>query len=302
MDAQDLEQLRRYLFAIAYRMLGSASDAEDIVQEAYLRWQGADQATVRAPRAYLSAVVTRLCLDELKSARVTREAYHGPWLPEPVPSAELLLLDDRELTPQERVERQEDVSLAFLTLLERLTPEERAAYVLREAFDYDHAEIADVLGKSVPAVRQLAHRARQRVGASQTRFQASLEEQRKLTERFLAAAWQGDLRGLTELLAADVVSWSDGGAETLAARRAILGSDAVARRMIGLALKVYADVATTYEPLNGGMGVLFWRGEQLLNATVATVADGRIQAVHSVLNPHKLAYLRARVRPPTSPQ
>jgi RNA polymerase sigma-70 factor (ECF subfamily) len=298
MNAQDLEQLRRYLFAIAYRMLGSASDAEDIVQDAYLRWQGADQATVRSPKAYLSAVVTRLCLDELKSARVTRETYHGPWLPEPVPSGAVAL--DRELTPQERVERRDDVSLAFLLLLERLTPEERAAYVLREAFDYDHAAIADVLGKSVPAVRQLAHRARQRVGASQKRFQASLEEQHELTERFLAAAWRGDLRGLTDLLAADVVSWSDGGAETLAARRPILGSDAVARRMIGLALKVYADVATTYEPLNGGMGVLLWRGEQLLNATVATVADGRIQAVHSVLNPHKLAYLRQHVSPPSA--
>jgi RNA polymerase sigma-70 factor (ECF subfamily) len=297
MDAQDLEQLRRYLFAIAYRMLGSASDAEDVVQEAYLRWQSADQASIRSPKAYLSAVVTRLCLDELKSARVTRETYHGPWLPEPVPSAAIEL--DQELTPQERVERRDDVSLAFLLLLERLTPEERAAYVLREAFNYDYAEIADVLGKSVPAVRQLAHRARQRVGAPQARFQASLEEQRQLTERFLAAAWQGDLRGLTELLAADIISWSDGGAEKRAARRAIRGSEAVARALIGLTHKLYADAAVTFEELNGELGILLWRGAELLNATVVTVLDGRVQALHTVLNPHKLAYLRQRVNPPS---
>jgi RNA polymerase sigma-70 factor (ECF subfamily) len=289
MDAREFEGLRRYLFSIAYRMLGSASDAEDIVQDAWLRYRAADDGTIRAPKSYLSAVVTRLCLDHLKAARATRETYHGPWLPEPVPTADL------EPTPQERVERGEDVSLAFLVLLERLTPEERAAYVLREAFDYRYDEIAAIIGKSVPATRQVAHRARERVTSAAPRFEADRDAQRRLTERFLAAARGGDMQALTTVLAADVVLVADGGVEALAARRPIRGRDNVLRLFESGMRTLYADVDVTLEDLNDTVAVVFWRGGMPVLVTTATIAAGRIQAFHAIVNPTKLAYVARRL-------
>lgn len=293
MDADEFESLRPYLFAIAYRMLGSASEAEDVVQDAYLRAQDAPTPDIRSPKAYLATIVTRLCLDQLKSARATRETYLGPWLPEPVPTADLLP------APVQAAERREEISLAFLVLLERLTPEERAAYVLREAFEYPYDEIAAVLGKSAAATRQLAHRARQHVAADRPRFTAAADEQRRLTESFLAAARRGDLHALTDALAADVVLWADGGAKARAARRPIHGRAAIANWLVGVIPSLPADTRTTYEAINGEIAVLLWLGDELNSATILETRDGRVQAVRSILNPDKLAYLRRRVASPT---
>jgi RNA polymerase sigma-70 factor (TIGR02957 family) len=291
-EARRFEALRPYLFAIAYRLLGSASEAEDVVQDAYLRVHETPAVDVASPKAYLAAVVTRLCLDRLKSARTTRETYLGPWLPEPVPTADL------EPSPAEVAERREEISLAFLVLLERLSPEERAAYVLHEAFDEPYDEIAAVLGKSVPATRQLAHRARARIADDRPRFSASPEEQRRLTERFLAAARDGDLRALTDVLAADVTLWADGGPKARAARRPIVGSDAVARWLVGIVAKAPVESRVDFAAINGGVAALHWVGGELTSATTIDVLDGRIQAIRAVVNPDKLAYLARRLAPP----
>jgi len=295
MDAQVLEDLRRYLFCIAYRMLGSASDAEDVVQEAYLRFQLAPDLDVRSPKAYLATIVTRLCLDQLKSARITRETYLGPWLPEPVLTADL------DPTPEERVERADDVSFAFLLLLEELSPEERVTYVLREAFDFPYDEIAATLGKSVGATRQLAHRARERVASGDRRYEAEPLAQRRLAERFLAAARQGDMRVLMDALAGDVVAWADGGAEAHAARRPICNADRVARLMIGFFNKIFADTSVTLASLNGGFGLLYWRDNRLVNVTLIADDGCRVRALYSVPNPSKLDYLRKRLTAPAPP-
>jgi RNA polymerase sigma-70 factor (ECF subfamily) len=293
--AEEFAALRPYLFAVAYRLLGSASDAEDIVQDAYLRLRGAPSAEVASPKAYLAAIVTRLCLDHLKSARVARETYLGPWLPEPAPTADIAP------SPADAAERREEISLAFLTLLERLTAEERAAYVLHEAFEKPYDEIATMIGKSVAATRQLAHRARVRLADGRPRFTASLEAQRRLTESFLAATRRGDLQALTAALAEDVTVWNDGGAETLAARRPIHGRDVVARFLIGVTAKIWTGTRVSFAGFNGGIGVLLWDGDELKNATMLDGVAGRVQAIRSVSNPTKLAYLARRCDPPTAP-
>ncbi len=284
------EALRPYLFAVAYRMLGSATDAEDVVQDAYLRYHAAPRDDVRSPKAFLTTLVTRLCLDRLKSARAQREQYVGPWLPEPVPTA------DADPGPLTAVERREAVSLAFLVLLERLAPEERAAYVLREAFDYGYDEIAGVLGKTPAASRQLVHRARERVATGRPRFAASPDEQRLLTERFLAASERGDLASLTAVLASDVVSWSDGGAKAKAARLPIPGRERVARFLAGLLRQAPAR-GIRAEPieLNGGAALLLWTGDALHGVLALDGRDGLIEELRFIINPDKLAYLRRRL-------
>jgi RNA polymerase sigma-70 factor (ECF subfamily) len=292
-DADEFESLRPYLFSIAYRLLGSASEAEDVLQDAYLRLRSATADDIASPKAYLGTVVTRLSLDRLKSARLARTSYHGPWLPEPVPTVDLAP------TPDEAAERREEISLAFLVLLERLTPEERAAYVLREAFGEPYDQIAAMLGKSVAAVRQLAHRARDRIADGRPRFAASRAEQERLTARFLAAAREGDFRALTDALASDVTLWSDGGDKALAARRPIVGRDAVARWLAGILAKLPADGRFSVEQINGGLGVLTWLGSALVSATMLDVAAGRVRGIRVVVNPDKLDYLARRVAVPT---
>jgi RNA polymerase sigma-70 factor (ECF subfamily) len=289
-DPETFEALRPYLFAIAYRMLGSASDAEDAIQEAYVRLASRPAKDLRSPKAYLSTVVTRLCLDQLAATRVDRQAYRGPWLPEPVPTEDLMP------GPEGAMERREEISLACLVLLEHLTPEERAIYVLREAFDYPFREIAQMLDKSVPATRQLAHWARARL-AGRPRFVASPQDQRRLAERFLAATRRGDLPALTTLLADDVTGWADGGAKTRAARRPIRGHDAVARWLVGVHRILYADARATFAKVNGGVGALLWVDAELVTVTVLDVDAERVQTVRSVSNPDKLAYLHRRLSP-----
>lgn len=287
----EFEAFRPYLFSIAYRLLGSASEAEDIVQDAYLRALAKANAEIDSPKAYLSTIVTHLCLDALKSARATRESYLGPWLPEPV-------LAQNVISPAESAEQADDISLAFLLLLERLSPEERVAYVLREAFDESYDRIAAIIGKSVAATRQMAHRARERVHEQRPRFAVSRAEHERATNRFLTAAREGDLQTLIAGLMPDVVLLTDGGGVVTAAQRPIVGADAVARGASGAIAKLPLDTRFVFADINGQPGVLQWLGQDLISAGVFEMAGDRIQTIMIVVNPDKLRYLARFVTPP----
>jgi RNA polymerase sigma-70 factor (ECF subfamily) len=275
-------QHRQALFALAYRMLGSAMDADDILQEAYLRWRQAAQGQIAAPRAYLITIVTRLCIDELRSARARREAYVGPWLPEP-------LVHGSAEDPAEDVERAETLSFAFLLLLERLTPLERAVLLLHDVFEYTYSEIAPMVGASAAHCRQLGHRARERTMAEQGRFVVTREQVDRAARRFVRAYSEGDLQGLLELFATDIALWSDGGGKVVAARKRILGADRVARFLAGIRRK--ASHCLTFQPalINGQPGLLGYLDGQLKRTySFAVGLDGRIHAIYCVQNPDKL--------------
>jgi RNA polymerase sigma-70 factor (TIGR02957 family) len=276
---QEFETRRGRMFGLAYRLLGSAAEAEDAVQDAFLRW---DRATaIEHPDAWLSKVVTNLCLNRLTAARATRERYVGPWLPEPVPT--------ETLGPLETAEQRDSVSLALLTLLERLTPAERAVFVLREAFGYAHGEVAQVMELSEANCRQLYRRATQHLAEHRTRFQPSREQRERLAARFLAAAQDGDLRALEELLAEDVTSWADSGGTQSTARRPIVGRDKVARYFAGAWRKVTEGVTFTFTEVNGQTGFVAAVSGTVL-AVVALDFDGeRIADVRIVANPAKLS-------------
>ncbi|MFE9424600.1 RNA polymerase sigma-70 factor [Kitasatospora sp. NPDC006697] len=278
---------RRLLFGTAYRMLGSVADAEDILQDAWLKWAEADRSQVRNPRAYLVRTVTNLALNRLASAQVRREAYVGPWLPEP-----LLTAPD---TAAERAELDESVSLAMLVVLETLSPLERAVFVLREVFGYSNAELAQTLEKSEAAVRQLAHRAKAHVQERQPRYETDPGERRAVTERFLAACATGEASRVMELLAPGVVSWSDGGGVVRAALRPVRGADKVARWALGvLAKPEMAGATAEFAWVNGEEALLFRTAEGSVLAAVAyAVRDGLIQEMWTQLNPAKLSGLAA---------
>ena len=284
-SAAGFEQHRGRLFGLAYRMLGSAADAEDVVQDAFLRWNGADRTAIDSPSAWLTTVVSRLCLNLLAAARVRREQHVGPWLPEPV------LTEDGTLGPQERAEQRESVSLAMLTVLERLTPTERAVFVLREAFDYSHRDTAEILELSEAACRQLHSRARRRVQEEGARFAADSAHQRELVERFLVAASTGDLAGLQELLTEDVTSWADGGGRAPTARRPVVGRDRVARYLVGALARFAAGADVAVAEVNGHLAVLGWLRGVLAGVLAPEVAGGQIQALRIVADPEKLRYL-----------
>lgn len=278
------ETNRRLLFAAAYRMLGSVADAEDIVQDAWLAWHRADQAAVENPRAYLVRTVTNLSLNRLKSAQVVREAYVGPWLPEP-------LLTSPDIA--EEAELADTVSMAVLVVLETLTPTERAVFVLREVFGYSHAEIAEVVGKTEAAVRQSAHRAREHVQARRPRFTTGAAEQREIAEKFRAACAGGDLGAMLGLLAPDVVSWSDGGGVVTAARRPLHGPDHVARWLFGVLAKPEVQGVEIHPAeINGEPALLLVYGGVNAGALTFEAADGRITALRLAINPEKLRGLR----------
>ncbi|WP_282698250.1 RNA polymerase sigma-70 factor [Streptomyces sp. CC208A] len=292
--AREFTTHRGRLFGLAYRMLGSAEEAEDVVQDAYLRWSGAERAAITYPGAWLAKVVTHLCLNRLTSARVRRERYVGPWLPEPV-LTDGGLLGEGGAGPLEAAELRDDVSTALLLLLERLTPAERAVYVLREAFGYPHREIAGVLDLGEANCRQLYGRAARRVAASDgggARFEApSPERRRELVESFVAAAREGDLASLEEVLAADVVWCSDGGGRVSAAVRPVQGRDRVLRFLLGVARKVEEGTRLTAAEVNGAPGFVMHVGRRVTGvATVEAGADGRIAEVRIVMNPEKLGY------------
>jgi RNA polymerase sigma-70 factor (TIGR02957 family) len=280
MNEDPFARHRNLLFTVAYEMLGSASDAEDVVQETWLRWAGADQAAVRDPRAYLVRIVTRQALNRLRSQARRREEYVGEWLPEPLLTSPDIAAD---------VELAESVSMAMLTVLETLSPAERAVFVLREVFETSYEEIAEAVGKSPAAVRQIAHRARDHVAARRPRMPVGTSEQQEAVERFLAAVRHGDLQGLLDVLAPDVVLVADGGGLVAAARRPIDGAERVAAFLIGAARSV--DFVTQAVWLNGSPAVRIDIGGELDTAVSLAVEDGRISRIYAVRNPRKLAGL-----------
>lgn len=282
------EAHRAHLFGVAYRMLGSVMEAEDAVQDAWLRWQAAPRDDVANPRAWLVTTVTRLCLDALTSARARRETYTGPWLPEP-----LLTAREPSSSPSERIEHAESISFAFLLLLERLGPVERAVFLLHDVFDYGYGEIAAMVGKSEAACRQVLHRARERVAEPRRRFSASYDERLRLTRRFIEASGHGDMAGLIAILAPDAALSSDGGGVVAAARNVIRGAEKVARLSLALPRKVPRE-RVQYVEVNGAPAVLLFARGRLDTVMVMDVDDGRITDLHSIRNPEKLhALVRA---------
>lgn len=285
----EFEAHRSRLFGLAYRLLGSATEAEDTVQEAYLRWAGAAHAEIISVPAWLTTVVTNLCLTHLTSARARREHYVGPWLPEPV------LTGDGALGPLETAEQRESVSLALLVLLERLGPAERAVFVLREAFDYDHRAVAAAIGLTETNCRQLHRRARQRLGDGDART-APVDPTlwRGFVKRFLAAAHGGDIAGLEQLLTADVTAIADGGGKVTAARRPVLGRANVARYVVGGMANVGADFDITLAEVNGQPAILGWQGTRLAGTLVLELDGEQISAMRIVANPDKLRFAAAQ--------
>jgi len=284
-----LDELRPVAFAIAYRMLGSVSAAEDVIQEALLRvhqaLDGGEQ--IASPRAYTATVTTRLAINELRSARARRERYVGEWLPEPI------ITDGRD-DPARHAETADSLSLAMLVLLESLSPEQRAVLLLHDVFDYGFAEIAAVVGKSEANVRQLASRARRHVEQGRPRFQTTREQRDELSARFFAAAEQGDLAGLEALLAHDVKLTGDGGGKAPALARSLYGRTRVARMVINWLGPGERLPGVSLRPveINGGPGALVFDAQQLLIGVMALdVADGRITSISSIGNPDKLAHL-----------
>ncbi len=281
-DAATFEEWRPLLFGIAYRMLGSAADAEDVVQDASIRWLRRRDRDVQSVRAYLVTIVTRLCLDQLGSARATRVSYAGPWLPEPV------VVDEAEAA-----EQADSLSLAFLVLLEELTPLERAAYLLHDVFGYSFEEVGRSLGRTPAASRQLGARARRRIEARSQRFDADLHQGRALTDRFLVACATGDLSGLLSMLAEDVVVWTDGGGKVRAAMRPVVGPYRSSRFLLHVAKKQQGLPRAAV--LNGQPATVFVDGDTVVAALVLDIMDGVIVGVRAVTNPDKLARLSARL-------
>jgi RNA polymerase sigma-70 factor, ECF subfamily len=285
---------RPLLFGVAYRMLGSASDAEDVVQDAWLRYAGARPAELRSPKAYLTTIVTRLCLDRLKSARAVREEYVGPWLPEPV-------VTDDARQPDQSAALAESVTLAFMVLLETLSPEERAVFLLREVFDYEYGEIATMLDTTPANCRQLFHRARGRIADRRPRFRDTVEAKRSLAGRFARALRDGDAETMTSVLAEDVGFWSDGGGKVAAARRPVLGRDSVVNVLMGIrrtapATGVRMDtVALDIVDVNGEPALLLRVEGRLDSVYALTFADDAIGAIHIVRNPDKLRFLERQL-------
>ncbi|MEU7048853.1 RNA polymerase sigma-70 factor [Streptomyces lavenduligriseus] len=282
---EEFEELRPLLFSIAYRILGSVGEAEDAVQETWLRFT-ASPARPRSAKAFLSATVTRLSIDVLRSARVRREAYVGPWFPEP-------LLADPYQDPERSAELADSVSMAALLLLERLSPLERAVFVLREVFDFGFPEIAEAVDRSEAACRQLLVRARRHMTEGRPRFEADRTEREELASRFFDALREGDVIGLRDLLAADVSMAGDGGGKAPQLARSVLGADNVAR-LLASVFPQLAGIGVTCEPhqVNGQPGAVFRDPEgRVLNAVALDVLDGRIQAIRIVVNPDKLGHL-----------
>jgi RNA polymerase sigma-70 factor (ECF subfamily) len=287
--AEAYVDLRPLLFSIAYRMLSSVSEAEDVVQEAFVRYQRAldEQTAVESPKAYLSAVVTRLAIDQLKSARTRRETYVGEWLPEP------LVTDEGAGDPAAQAETADSLSMSFLLLLERLTPVERAVFLLHDVFDYDFAEVSGIVGRTAATCRQHAVGARRFLADNRPRFDVSQAERDELVAGFLAAATRGDVDGLIARLAEDVVVHGDGGGKVPQWARPIEGADKVARMFAGLAIQM-GRLGATAEPhrINGQPGVVF-RGPHggVFSVMSFEVVDGRVATIRSIVNPDKLAHL-----------
>jgi len=284
----DFETYRSLLFGIAYRMLGSVSDAEDILQDAYLRYAGTPVETIRSPRAFLSTIVTRLCLNHLSSARASRETYIGPWLPEP-------LLTDRYASPDsaDHFDDPDSISMAFLVLLESLTPVARAVFLLREVFDYDYAEIAQMVDRSEDACRQIFSRARKEIAGRQKHFTPAPEAHRRLLAGFVQAVGAGDLKGLTDLLTEDVALWTDGGGKARgAATRALHGRERVAAFLIASPRFIAPqDISFDMPNVNGEPAIVMREHGRAVLVMTFEIDAGRIQRLRFIANPDKLQRL-----------
>ncbi|MBN9389606.1 MAG: RNA polymerase sigma-70 factor [Chloroflexi bacterium] len=285
---ESFETYRTYLFGIAYRMLGSVMDAEDMVQETFLRYQTARPQEIHSLKAYLTTILTRLCIDQLSLARRKREVYVGPWLPEPILTAGLS--EPEGGNPEKKVEMEESISLAFLVLLEQLQPFERAVFLLREVFDYEFAEIAAMLGKSEAACRKSFSRAKPHLREHRPRFKASRQAQQQLLQGYVRAVETGELAALMDLLSEDVVLWTDAGGKTVtAAYRPVKGKDAVARFSLGTKRfwpsRYHAELAE----VNGQPAMLLFSGDILFAVLTVDVTADRIQTIRVMANPEKLA-------------
>jgi RNA polymerase sigma-70 factor (ECF subfamily) len=296
-DVSVIEAHRPFLFALAYRMLGNAGDAEDVLQDVFLRVLAAPRTDVHSPRAYLSTIVTRLCLDRLKSAQAVREHYTGPWLPEPV------LTEAAADNPQDIAELHESISLAFLLLLESLTPQERAVLLLRDVFGYEFDEIAAILQLRPANCRQVLHRARERIANRRPRFQVATAQHHALVTRFLAATEQGDVAALTHMLTKDVTLWVDGGGKVPAPRKPVVGGATVAGALLWFARRIAEAAQDTGKTLHAGFAhvnaqpaALVWTGE-MLDSVIAFEIDGdKITALRLIRNPEKLRFVASQVR------
>jgi RNA polymerase sigma-70 factor (ECF subfamily) len=298
MTQVDLFQANRpRLFAVAYRMLGSANDAEDVVQDAWLRYSRAQPADLRSAQAYLTTIVTRLCLDRLKSARATREEYVGPWLPEPV-----LTSDRRDREPEQSLALAESLTLAFMVLLETLSPEERAVFLLREVFEHEYTEIATMLETTPANCRQLFYRAKGHIADKRPRFRDPGDEggKQRLARRFASALRDGDGEELTSMLAEDVGFWSDGGGKVLAARRPVFGRDSVVRLLLGIRRTAPADIPLETVTLdivevNSEPAMVLCVAGRLDSVYAFAIVDDAIAALHIVRNPDKLQFLERQL-------
>ena len=289
LEPQDrVETFQRYrglLFSIAYRMLGSVSDSEDIVQETFIRWQQSSDEEIRSPRAFLVTIISRLCINQLQTARVRREEYVGQWLPEP-------LLTGPGSDPSESARVGESLSMAFLVLLERLTPTERAVFLLHEVFDYEYTEIAQTLGQNEANCRQILRRARQHVAEIRPRFDASPQQREQLLYQFLDATSHGDLNGLVALLSKEVVLHSDSGGKSAAVPNLVHGPSNVARAILGgLKKLVPKNLVTRMAQINGQPGVVSYLNGRPYSVVTIDAVDGLVQSIFIVTNPEKLARL-----------
>jgi RNA polymerase sigma-70 factor, ECF subfamily len=284
----DFNLHRPLLFSIAYRMLGTVTDAEDMVQETFLRWQQTANETVRSAKTYLSTIVTRLCIDHLRSVRVQREQYVGTWLPEP-------MLTQQSHHPTDLMELAESLSIAFLAVLERLSPIERAVFLLRDVFDYDYDEIGQMVGKSPANCRQILSRAKQHLSDQRPRFPVPRTQQEQITAQFLDASAKGDLPDLLLLLAKDVTFYSDGGGKVVAALKPIHGAQKVARMLLAIRRKWLLNSLSRLVEINGQPGIVQYLDGNIHSAMTFEIIDGFIQSIYSVRNPEKLKQVRKKV-------
>jgi RNA polymerase sigma-70 factor, ECF subfamily len=284
--AHIFQHYRLLLFSIAYRMLGSATDAEDIVQDAFLRWLQTSDTAVQSSKAYLSTIVVRLCLDQLRSARKQHEVYVGPWLPEPIATGQMPELS-------ETAAQTESLTLAFLLMLEKLNPLERAIFLLREVFEYEYSEIATIVEKSEANCRQIFHRAQQHLEKGRTRFSASREQQERITRRFLQASLNGDMQGLLSLLSNDIVSMGDSGGKAAlkAGLMPVYGSEKVSRGYLGALRSLPVGVVTRVSEVNGQPALVGYLNEKPVGAILLQIEGEQISRLYFVVNPEKLNWL-----------
>ncbi|MBA4208529.1 MAG: RNA polymerase subunit sigma-24 [Parvibaculum sp.] len=282
------ERHRARAFKIAYRILGSVADAEDVVQEAWLRWQNTDRRDVRNPEAWLVTTVARIGIDQLRSARARREIYIGPWLPEPI----VELAEEQGTSPEDRLALADDISIALLHMLERLSPEERAAFLLHDTFDYGYGELAALLGKSEAACRQTVSRARKRVREAHPRFNADAQEHRRLASALSNAIAAADPQALIDCMSDDVVFYSDGGGKVIAALNPLYGSDNVSRFLLGIVRKARTPMEMRPALVNGEPGFLLLLEGKLETVVTLAIDDGRIATIYAMRNPDKLTRVR----------